>query len=485
MNRPIRTLAIGCLLLFALLLGNVNYVQVIKANDLNDRGSNKRARDAECARKRGAILVDGETIAESVPSGDKLKYQRKYYNTELYAPVTGYFSCLYGTSGIEASQNSLLSGSDERLFVNRVVDLVGNKQPRGGSVLLTLNAKAQQAALTGLQNLPGETRGAVVALDPETGAILAMVSVPTYNPNLIASHDLDAASKVWKRLNDDPAKRMLNRATQEVYPPGSTFKVVTAAAALAAGYTPQTQVKAGYSLDLPLSSDELNNENGSNCGGSQVTFTQALQVSCNVAFGSIGLDLGDSALRSAARSFGFDSDIFDELPAATSRFPDEVDEPQTALSAIGQYEVAASPLQMALVTAGVANGGVVMRPYVVQEVRDPGLDLLDEAEPQMLQQAMSGDDADDLTQMMVEVVEGGTGGSAKIPGVPVAAKTGTANSARERSPYAWIVTFAPADDPQVAVAVLVEQTGVNRADISGGGLAGPIAKAVMEAVVTR
>ena len=483
MNRPIRTLAIGCLVLFALLLLNVNYVQVIQADDLNDRGTNKRARDAECARKRGTIEVEGEPIAESVPSGDKLKYQRKYYDTELYAPVTGYFSCLYGTGGIEASENSILSGSDERLFVNQVVDLVGNKQPQGGSVLLTLNAKAQRAAYDGLQALPGETRGAVVALDPRTGAVLAMVSAPTYNPNLIATHDLQAATKAWKRLNGDPAKRMLNRTTQEIYPPGSTFKLVTSAAALAEGYTPDDQVKAGYSLDLPLTTKDLHNEGGSNCGGSQITLTQALQVSCNVAFGSIGLELGAAKLRSAAEAFGFNSDVFDQLPTATSNFPAQMDEPSTALAAIGQFDVAASPLQMALVTAGVANEGQVMRPYLVQQVLDPGLDLLDEADPQLMQQAMSSTDADALTQMMVEVVESGTGRNAKIPNVAVAAKTGTANSTRERSPYAWIVTFAPADDPQVAVAVLVEQTDVNRSGVSGGGLAAPIAKAVMEAVI--
>ncbi|MEP6665615.1 MAG: penicillin-binding protein 2, partial [Nocardioidaceae bacterium] len=481
MNRPIRTLAIGCLVLFAMLLINVNYVQVIKANDLNDDSANKRARDAECSRERGPILVGGDTVAESVPSEDSLKFLRRYRDTELYAPVTGFFSCVYGTSGVENSENSILSGSDGRLFVNRMIDLGRNDQPKGGSVLLTINAQAQQAALDGLKALPGDTKGAVVALDPETGGILAMVTQPTYNPNRIATHDVDAAKRAYDRFNSDPNKPMLNRAAQEIYPPGSTFKLITAATALSNGYTPETTVKGGTQLDLPQSSDTIQNENGSDCGGTQITLTQALQVSCNVSFADLGLKLGADKLRDQAEKFGFNEDVLDELPSASSDFPTNIDEPQTALSAIGQYNVAASPLQMAMVAAGIANGGAVMRPYVVQQVRSPDLEVLDEADPQVLHQAILSSVAGDLTQMMVDVVESGTGINAQIPGISVAGKTGTANSSTDRAPYAWMVTFAPADGPQVAVAVIVEQTGVDRGEISGNGLAGPIARSVMEA----
>ncbi len=485
MNRPIRTLAIGCLVLFAMLLINLNYVQVIKANDLNDASANKRARDAECSRERGPILVAGDTVARSVPSNDSLEFLRRYSDPELYAPVTGFFSCIYGTTAVENTENSILSGSDERLFVNRMIDLVGNDQPKGGSVLLTINAKAQEAALQGLTALPGDTKGAVVALDPDTGAILAMVTQPTYNPNWIATHNAEAAKRAYDRLNRDPEKPMLNRSAQEIYPPGSTFKLITAATALSNGYTPETTVKGGPVLELPQSSDTIQNENGSDCGGSQITLTQALQVSCNVSFADLGLKLGADKLQDQAEKFGFNEDVLDELPSATSVFPTELDEPQTALSAIGQYDVAATPLQMAMVAAGIANDGAVMRPYVVQQVRSPDLEVLDEADPQVLHQAISSSVSSDLTQMMVEVVEAGTGINAQIPGVSVAGKTGTANSAEDRAPYAWMVTFAPADSPQVAVAVLVEQTGVNRDEISGNGLAGPIARSVMEAVIQR
>jgi len=483
MNRPIRVLAIGCMVLFGLLLLNVNYVQVLQADELNDRDRNKRARDAECSRERGPILVDGETVARSVPSGDDLKFLRQYPEPQLYAPVTGFFSCIFGTSAVENTENSILSGSDPSLFVNRVIDMVGNEQPQGGSVLLTIDPKAQRAAYDGLQALPGETRGAVVALEPSTGAILAMVSTPTYDPNRLATHDAAEAQEAWNQLNDSEAKVMLNRSTQEIYPPGSTFKLVTAAAALSNGYTPDTIVKGGTRLDLPQTESDLKNQNGSDCGGEKITLTQALAVSCNVTFGSLGLKLGAETLQQQAEQFGFNEDIIDELPSGESRFPADIDEPSTAFSAIGQFDVAASPLQMAMVSAGIANGGAVMRPYVIQRVRSPDLDVLEEAEAEVLHQAVAESVADDLTEMMVTVVERGTGDQAAIPGVPVAGKTGTANSSVNRSPYAWMVTFAPADAPKVAVAVLVEQTDVEREDISGGGLAGPIAADVMRAVL--
>jgi penicillin-binding protein A len=487
MNRPIRTLAIGCLVLFGLLLANINYVQVFKADGLNERTNNKRARDAECARERGPILVGRDAIARSEPSSDSLKFQRRYSEVELYAPLTGFFSCIYGSRALEASQNSVLSGSDSRLFLNRFIDLIGNEQPKGGSVSLTIDPQAQQAAFDGLTALGPGTQGAVVALDPETGAILAMVSTPTYNPNLVANHDPELARQALERIDDAEDDRALNRATQDVWPPGSTFKLVVAAAALSNGYEPQSLVKGGRVFDLPESTDTIQNEGGSDCGGQEITLTEALAVSCNVAFADLGAKLGDDILRDQAEAFGWgDDDYLEELPMVASRFPDELNEPETAISSIGQFEVAATPLQMAMVAAGIANGGAVMKPYIVEQVRSPDLDVLDEADPTVNSQAVSESVADELTQMMVEVVEEGTADEVQIDGISVAGKTGTANSAEERNPYAWMVSFAPADDAQVAVAVFIEQApGINRADISGGGVAGPIAKQVMEAVVDR
>jgi len=485
-NKPIRALAIGCLLLFMALLINVNYVQVLKAGELNDRNDNKRVRDEECSRERGPILVDGDPIARSVPSDDSLKFLREYSRPHRYSHVAGYFSCTYGTGGIERTENSILSGSDSRLFVNRVIDMVGNEQPKGGSVLLTLDPDAQQVAEEGLADLPGEAWGAAVALDPSTGAVLAMTSAPTYDPNRLATHDQAELQRNWNELVDSPDKVMLNRAIQERYPPGSTFKLVTAAAALSNGYQPDSIVQGGTSLDLPQTSRDLHNEGGGDCGGEEITLTQALAISCNVAFGDLGLKLGQDTLREQAEQFGFNEDILDELPAAAvSIFPEDLDEPSLAYSAIGQFDVAATPLQMAMVAAGIANEGEVMKPYLVQQVRSPDLDVLDEADPEVLHQAVSSSVADDLTQMMVEVVQSGTATTMQISGVSVGAKTGTANTTADQSPFAWMVGFAPADDPQVAVAVFVEKADVDRADVSGGALAGPIARDIIEAVIDQ
>lgn len=490
MNRPIRVMAIGCLLMFLALMINANYVQFLSADELTARNDNRRVLNDEFSRERGPILVAEEPVARSVASDDEYEFQRTYSQPELYAHLTGYYSYIYGARDIEQQENSVLSGSDPRLFVNRVIDLVGSEQPKGGSVSLTINPRVQRAAYDGLTKLAGNSTGAAVAIDPATGAILAMVSVPTYNPNRLASHDFDAVERAWKDLNSDPAQPMRDRSREEIYPPGSTFKLVTAAAALSNGYDPDTMVNGSAALTFKGIAYTLRNESGGSCGADRITLTQALAVSCNVAFGSVGRDLGEGTLRDQAEAFGFgDSDVIRDLSAATSQFTspdaDPLDEPQTALSAIGQFDVAASPLQMAMVAAGIANNGTVMTPYVVAETAAPNLDVLEPTEAERLHEAVSPDVAAELTTMMEAVVTDGTAGSAAIPDVPVAAKTGTAQSSADRKPYAWFVAFAPADDPQVAVAVFVQDaTGVARDDVSGGGLAGPIAKAMMEAVIS-
>ena len=486
MNKPIRAMSIFCMLLFLALLLNVTYLQYVDAGSLNARPHNKRVLDAEFSRKRGAIVAGGTSVAESKRVYDPYSYQRIYTRPREYAQLTGSFSYIYGRTGVEASENSILSGSDPRLFVNRVVDLVGNRQPKGGSVSLPVDPKAQDAAYDGLQALGDNVQGAVVALQPSTGKVLAMVSSPTYDPRRLASHKFQSVTKAYEKLNANKDRPLLDRAISEVYPPGSTFKLVTAAAALSSDqYTPDTKVKGGTRLDLPQTSRDLVNENGSSCGGNRITLTRALAVSCNVSFGDIGLRLGDAALRDQAEKFGFGQTYLNDLGGQVpSRFPADPDAPQTALSAIGQFDVAATPLQMEMVAAGLANGGTLMRPYVVDEVRAPDLSVLDKTTPEAYRsKAVSTSVAHDLTQMMIAVVDNGTAATARIPGVKVAGKTGTAQSSPSRPPYAWFVSFAPADDPQVAVAVLVEDAGVARNAISGSGLAAPIAKRVMEAVI--
>ena len=481
MNAPLRRLAVACLVLFALLLVNANYVQVVQAGRLKNDPHNRRVLLAAYERQRGPILAGRAELARSRATDDQLKYLRSYPGGSLYAPATGFFSLIYGATGIEREDNPLLSGDDDRLFVRRVGDLITGRSPQGGAVVLTLNRAAQAAAGRGLAG----KRGAVVALDPATGAILALASSPSYDPNLLSSHDPASIRAAYDRLSKDPAEPLKNRAIAETYPPGSLFKVVTAAAALSTGrYTPDTRVPSPTRLKLPLTNRFLDNFGGESCGDGRTTsLADALRISCNTAFAGVGLAVGATALRNQAEAFGIDGELRVPLPVARSRFPAELDAPQTALSAIGQFDVRLTPMQAAMIAAGVANSGVVMRPYLVQEVQTPSLATLDAAEPRELARAISPQVADALTSMMKLVVAEGTGKAARIPGVDVAGKTGTAQHAVGEPPHAWFIGFAPASAPKVAVAVLVENGGGLGSDATGGKLAAPIARDVIRAVL--
>jgi peptidoglycan glycosyltransferase len=486
-NGPIRKVAAGCMLLVFLLLANITYVQAIRADELNSRSDNRRVLLDEYAKERGPILVGDEPVALSVETDDEFAYLRQYPVPLLYAPATGYYSSVFGRSAVERSENDVLSGNDDRLFARRLVDLVTNREQRGGTVKLTLNPAAQQAAYDAL----GDNKGAVVALDPRTGAILTMVSKPSYDPNPLASHSVEEQQAAWQVLQEDPEKPTLNRAIAQTLPPGSVFKIVTAAAALESGrYEPDSLIPGPAEYDLPQSTVDLPNQSGEPCGSGPeelTTLTNALRVSCNTAFAYLGNDLGDDALREQAERFGYNSEPLtdEDLNAATSIFPAELDAPQTALAAIGQFDVRATPLQIAMVSAGIANDGTVMNPYLIEELRDPDrVKVLERTEPEELSRAVSTETAQELTAMMVEVVENGTGQNGQLDGIQVAGKTGTAQTTPERPPYAWFTSFAPADDAQIAVAVVIEEApDTARDDIAGGRLAAPVAKAVMEAVL--
>jgi penicillin-binding protein A len=487
MNRPIRLLSIGCILLFLALLLNANFVQFVNAGDLNDNSGNSRVQEAEFSRERGPILVADDPVAQSRPVKDRFEFLRTYSKAKQYAHLTGYYSYIYGSSGVELTQNEILSGSDPRLFVNRVIDLVTSQEPQGGSALLTIDRAAQRAAYQGLLDLPGTAEGAVVALEPSTGKVLAMASSPSYNPNRLATHDFSKSDKAWKELNSAPRDPMFNRAIQGRFPPGSTFKLVTASAALETGnYTPDSAVTGTAVLDLPLTTTNMVNESGGSCGGDTITLRTALAVSCNTAFADLGMTIGAKRIEEQAQKYGWGQDVFDDLPGdVESVFPRNPDEPQTAFSAIGQFDVAATPLQMAMVVSGIANDGVVMKPHLVSQLRSPDLETLEEVEPEELSQAVSPDTAEQMQSMMVSVTNEGTGSTGAIPGIEVGSKTGTAQSAAARNPYAWYVSFAPANNPKVAVAAFIEDGNVSRDSISGSGLGGPIAKSVMEAVINR
>lgn len=486
MNRPIRVMAIACLVLFVALMANINYVQYVDADDLNARDGNARVLHDEFSRERGPIIVDDRQVALSVPVDDEFEYRRKYRNTRLYANLTGFYSYINDSSDLENSQNSILSGSDPRLFVNRVIDLLSSEQSKGGSVELTIDAEAQRRAYDGLRtNVEGGSEGAVVALEPATGAIRAMVSVPSFDPEPLASHDFTAAEKAYRKLVNDEDNPMRDRSREEIYAPGSTFKLVTAAAALANGYNPGSQVNANAALSFPAIDYQLTNLGGSACP--EGTLQGALAYSCNVAFGEIGLELKQSTLQAQAEKFGFgDSSYLDGLSVSPSQVTggDEgLEKPQLAQTAIGQYNVAASPLQMAMVAAAIANDGTVMKPHIVSEVRSPEADVLERTQPDDLSEAMAGDDAAQLRQMMQYVVTNGTASGVGLP-EGSGAKTGTAQRGENQNPYAWFVAFSPNDE--VAVAVFIEDaSGVARDDISGGGLAGPIAADVMDAVLNK
>jgi peptidoglycan glycosyltransferase len=487
-NKPIRTISIFCLLLFVALMVNATWLQYGKAGDYAKDPRNRRVIEAAYSAERGAILVGRDPVAESKEVDDKYEYLRTYAEPFKYAHVTGYFS-YYSQTGVEQSQNGVLSGEDDRLFVTRLIDLLSGKAGKGGNVQLTIDRAAQDAAWDGLQSLPGDVQASVVALEPSTGKILAMASLPSYDPNTLASHDFDAVLDADTRLNDDPDNPLMNRAIFETLPPGSTFKLVTAAAAIENGeYEADDEVPGGVEYQLPQttgSSGLIDNE-GRDCGVDKIPFKQALANSCNTTFAQLGVQLGADKLREQAEKFGFNQKYLVDIgPQSVSEFPEDANPPQAGQSAIGQFEVRASTLQMAMVAAGIANQGTVMRPYIVDEVQSPTFDVLAQTEPEELtKNAVSSSTADQLTDLMVYTVDSGTASPAAIAGVPVAGKTGTAQSGDpDVPPYAWFVSFAPAQDPQVAVAVMIQKADIERGEIAGGRLGGPIAKAVMEAVI--
>ncbi|CCH74000.1 peptidoglycan D,D-transpeptidase FtsI family protein [Nostocoides australiense] len=483
MNSPIRRLSAIAAALFFCLLVSSSWIQFAAAKKINDLPDNKRTLLASYNRERGSILVGGEAIARSVATDGELKWDRRYPMAQLYSHVTGYYSYVYGAGGgIEGAEDELLSGRSDKLFYRRVSDLLTGKDPVGASLELTINPAAQTAADRGL----GTQRGAVVALDPKTGAILAMVSHPAYDPAELSSHDIGAVEKAWPRLLKDEGDPLINRSIAgDLYPPGSTFKLVTAAAALESGtYTQNSTVPGPATLQLPGVAAPLANHDRAPCGpNDKTTLIHALEISCNTAFASLGMQLGAEALREQAGKFGFGQTLTVPMRATASSVPANMNEPNTAQAAIGQYDVRTTPLQMAMVAAAIGNGGEVMKPYLVRRVLGSQLQTIDEATPERLSEAVSTSTARQLTTMMKDVVTSGTGTAAQIAGVDVAGKTGTAQHAKGAAPHAWFVSFAPAADPKVAVAVVVEDGGNAGSEASGGAVAGPIAKSVMEAVL--
>jgi penicillin-binding protein A len=473
-NAPLRRVAISVLVLFTLLIINVNYIQVVRSDDLRTNASNTRVLAAEYDRERGAIVVGGTAVAESVPTDGRLKYLRNYPQGALYAAVTGYHSLIYNNSQLERAENDLLAGTDPRLTFRRLADMFTGRDPAGGDVVLTLDPAVQEAAMAGLEGVTG----AVVALDPGTGAILGMASTPSYDPTRLSSHDPADIRAYWDELEATSPDPRLNRAIGDNYPPGSLFKVIVSAAALEDGLTPETVIPAPDVLTLPGTSTTLENFNGGTCSPSgEQSLIDALTVSCNTAFAQLGIDLGEDKVRAMSEAFGLDGEGYEiPLDVAPSGVGDIESDAALGQTSIGQRDVRMTPLQAALVAATVANDGVQMKPYLVDQVTAPDLTVIDSTQPEEWREPISGDIADQLTEMMLSVVENGSGRAARISGVEVAGKTGTAQVSDEVADHTWFMGFAPADDPQIAVAVFVANGGG-----TGGERSAPIARQVIEA----
>ncbi|WP_333766523.1 peptidoglycan D,D-transpeptidase FtsI family protein [Streptomyces sp. IBSBF 2435] len=486
MNKPLRRVAVFCGLLVLALLLRVNYVQFVQADQLSNDTHNRRVAINQYAQPRGDIVVDGKAVTgHTETNGSDFKYKRTYTDGPMWAPVTGHASQAYGTSFLEGVEDKFLTGDDDRLFFNRTIDLLTGKQRQGGNVVTTLNAKAQTAAFKGL----GGKKGAVVALDPRTGAILAMASTPSYDPSGIAGYS-NTDEKNWVALDkkNDPDDPSLNRALRQTYPPGSTFKLVTAAAALESGKV--TDVDASTTspdpYTLPGTTVPLKNEGHIQC--KDTSLRNALRQSCNTVFGKLGVDVGLKGMVDEAEKFGFNKEQLIPVRADASNFDTKMSPDQVAQSSIGQFDTAATPLQMAMVASAIANNGVLMQPYEVDKLVAPNLSTISQTDPKELSKPLSPENAQKLQSMMETVVNDGTGKNAKIPGVRVGGKTGTAQHGinNDKAPYAWFVSYAMTDQGSpVAVAVVVEDGAANRDDISGGGLAAPIAQSVMEAVLNK
>lgn len=484
MNAPLRRLSVVVALLFTSLLLASSWIQYVGAGSVAAGQGNVREVYREFGRERGPIVVAGQPVAASVEVGGDYRYLRQYPDGPLYAHTTGFYSIVYGTTAVESAYNDVLAGTADELFYSRIGQVLTGEDPTGGSVQLTLDPVVQLAAAEAL----GGQRGAVVAMDPVTGEVLAMVSSPSYDPDLLASHDLGAVREAWAALNADPDRPLENRAIAgRLYPPGSVFKIVTAAAALESGeYTPESVLPGPAALPLPQTTAVLPNYGGEPCGPDDLTtLADALRTSCNAAFGQLGIDLGGDALREQAVEFGFDTELRVPLRVEESVVPGGLNPPQSAQAAVGQFDVRVTPLQVAMVSAAVANDGVLMEPHLVRTVRGPDLQVVEEVEPEVLGQPVEPGTAEALTAMMLEVVESGTGTNAQIAGVQVAGKTGTAQTGNEEDPHAWFTAFAPADDPRVAVAVVVENGGDAGSEASGGRVAAPIARTVIQAVLDR
>ena len=481
MNKQVRRVGLVLTMMFIALFATATSIQVLRSSELYSDARNVRASYETYKTLRGAIIVGGVPIVTSVPVNDEYRFLREYENV-IYNSVTGYFSIFAGSSGIERSMNSYISGQSSAQFFEQINALLDGTPVTGAAVELTLDPDAQRAAWDAL----GDRKGAVIAMEPATGRILAMVSKPTFDANLLASHQLSEVNESYEKFINSPDKPLVNRAIAgDLYFPGSIFKLVVTAAALESGrYTVGSRFDNMTEYILPGTTTAITNSGGRRCGtNSFVTLETALTLSCNIPFAMMAVNLGQDRIRAQAELMGFGQTFDIPLTVTASTYPEDLEESEVALTGFGQYDIRVTPMQMAMVTSAIANQGVLMKPQLIKSVVASNLNLLSQPEPIVFSSPISRTTAGFLTRMMVDSVEVGVATRAAIPGIAVAGKTGTAQNGPDDPYTLWFTGFAPAEAPSVVVTVVVEEGGGVGQSGTGNQIAAPIAKAVLEAIL--
>lgn len=483
MNRQVRRVGLVLTLMFLALFAMASSIQVVRSESLYQDPRNVRASYEIYKTQRGSILVGGEVVVNSVPINDAYRFRREY-ESQIYSSVIGFFSIFSGSTGLEREMNTYLSGQSSAQFFEQINALLDGTPVTGAAVELTLDPAVQRAAWDAL----GNRKGAVVAIEPTTGRILAMVSKPTFDANMLAGSLYGPVNDAFRNYSEDELQPLINRAIAgPLYHPGSVFKLVVAAAALESGNYRVTSVFENLeSYRLPGTATDIFNSSRGGCGsGETVTLEKALILSCNIPFAMLAVELGQDKIKAQAELMGFGDAIEIPTRATPSSYPEGMDRAQTALTGFGQFDVRTSPLQMAMVTAAIANQGVIMTPQLVDLVVASNLNVLAKPQPTVYSAPISRQTAGLLTRMMVDSVEVGVASRASIPQIAVAGKTGTAQNGPDDPYTLWFTGFAPAEAPRVVVTVVVEDGGGIGQNGTGNQIAAPIARAVMEAVLSR
>ena len=481
MNRQVRRVGVVLALMFVALFGMASSIQVLRSGELYADSRNVRASYETYKVQRGVILVSGTPIVDSFAVNDDYRFLREY-DSVIYSPVTGYFSIFSGSTGIERAMNTYLSGQSSAQFFEQINALLDGTPVTGAAVELTIDPDIQRAAWDAL----GNRKGAVVAIEPSTGRILAMVSKPTFDANLLAGHSYGEVIDAYQNYAEDSDDPLINRTIAgDLYHPGSVFKLVIAAAALESGlFTATSEFENLEVYRLPGTQAYVQNASRTTRGtGETVTLETALARSCNIPFAMLAVELGEDRIRAQAELMGFGDSLEIPLEVTPSSYPSGMSLSEVGLTGFGQFDVRVTPLQMAMVTSAIANQGVIMKPQLISSVVASNLNVLSQPVPSVLSSPISRETAGYLTRMMVDSVELGIAGRAGISQVAVAGKTGTAENG-PTDPYTlWFTGFAPAEAPQIVVSVVVEDGGGIGQNGTGNQIAAPIAKAVLEAAL--